>query len=352
VSQRQATTRRRLFRVAVQVVGLAAGAMSLWWCISTAFQERNRHQLELLAHAPGRLIAALAALCFGTLIVNGLIFWVTLLPVRRLRAVDVLATNALCTFLGYVPLKAGAILRVLIHNRRDHVPLPTIGAWLAAILVAMAIAMGPAILATTWRGQIDEVWIAAVGGMMAIGIALTVWISRAFRGPTGLERLTRLLGPLGLRRILATRFWSQLHSGFDMLASPGALTVGVLLRLTDLGIHAGRFLVAARILDVPLAAAQAIPIAIAYFVIGVISPSGLIGFRESGAAVTFGALFAAAGLTTGEASEQFAAVSLLVTAVEAATFLAGGALGLAWLRPDRLIRLRAKESANPAEPPP
>ena len=46
-----------------------------------------------------------------------------------------------------------------------------------------------------------------------------------------------------------------------------------------------------------------------------------------------------------------APVFLLVTATEAVVYLAGAAAGIAWLRPDRLLRLRREVSEPPAPPP-
>lgn len=346
-------TRRRLISLAVQALGLAAGVASLWWCISMALRQENRQQLAHLGDAPRSLIAALAVLSLGTLLTNGLMFWVALLPVRRLRAADVVATNALSTMLAYLPLKAGAVVRIAVHNRRDHVPLATIGAWFTALLVEMALAFAPAIAATIWLQRIDGAWALVVAAMVAAGIAVTVSLARAFRGAAGHARIARLAGPIApLRRFLATRLWTQLHAGFDMLSAPSAVAAGALLRLADLSIHAGRFLVAAKILGVALSPAQALPIALTYFIIGVVSPSGLAGLREGGATVLFGSLFAAAGMASKEAREHFAAVALLVTAVEAVSFLIGGALGLAWLRPDRLIRRGAARGPRAAVTPP
>jgi hypothetical protein len=351
VSSSERSDAGRLLRVAIQIVGIAAGVASLWWCISQALSAKNREQLQHLAEAPRSLILALAGLSLATLITNGLIFWTALCPVRRLRIPDMLAANALCTFLGYVPLKAGALMRVIIHNRRDHVPVPTIGAWFVALLVEIVVAFVPAVGATIWLGRIDGRWAAlTIGGIAVLG-GLVVLVARRFRGPEGLERWSAIFRPIpAIRRLTTTRFWSQLHAGFDMLASPWAVFGVAALRVIDLSTFAARFLVAAAILDVPLSPAQAIPVALAYFLIGVVSPSGLAGLREGGVALLFGSLFAAAGMSTADANRQFAGLALLVTAIEAIAFLAGGAIGLAWLRPDRLLRPRDAGITAPPQP--
>jgi hypothetical protein len=62
------------------------------------------------ARAAGEAAPGPVALLFGcslaTLALNGLIFWVVLLPEKRLRVSDTLATvNAFATMLAYLPFK-------------------------------------------------------------------------------------------------------------------------------------------------------------------------------------------------------------------------------------------------------
>jgi hypothetical protein len=156
-----------------------------------------------------------------------------------------------------------------------------------------------------------------------------------------MEKLVGLTRIDALKRLLRWKVWLQLHAGFDMLSSPGAVFGGMANRLVDTGVQAMRFVVAARIFGVELTLQQALLVSLLYFIVGVASPSGLVGLREGGAAVLAGQLLQKAGLSSEQGRSMFSAVALLVSATEAIAYLAGGALGLAWLRPDRLIRLRA-----------
>lgn len=346
--------RRHAVRLLVQIVGLLAGAASLAWCISMALREKNRQQLDHLLHAPARLILAILALSLATLAINGLLFWIMLAPVRRLRIRDLLATNALCTMIAYLPLKLGAVMRVIIHNRRDHIPLATIGAWFTAMLGAMAVAYAPPLLATLWLGQIGPRWLFAVAAGALIGITVLFLSARAFRGRRGLDRLVSWAGaiplvPLG--RLLRTKLWGNLHAGFDMLASPGAVTGSVVLRLSDIAVTTARFAVAAAILGVNLPLSQALPISITYFLIGIISPAGLAGLREGAATGLAGLLLSKTGATH-DTIHAFAGVALLVTATEAVVNLTCGSIAIAWVRPDRLLRGRTSEISNPTSPTP
>jgi hypothetical protein len=338
-------SRRHILRLLVQLAGLLAGVASLWWCVSQALLPENREQIGRLLHAPAHLLLAMFALSLATIVINGLLFWVMLAPVRRLRVADTVAVNGLCQMVSYLPLKLGAVTRILVHNRRDRVPLPTIGAWFAAMLVPWGAAYAPPLVALLLTRRLNLAWGGLTLGGECASVALVVWLARCFRGVKGLERLGRLaarvpLLPLG--RFLRTKLWGDLHAGFDMLSSPGAVAGSAALRLVDLSIHTARFMVAGAILGSVLPLERALPISVVYFVMGVISPSGQAGLRE-GAATGFAAL-----LLTQEDASGFSPKALLVSATEAPVFLAAGLLGLLWLRPDRLIRAsRAQSAAAP-----
>jgi hypothetical protein len=343
---------RRGLALAVQAAGFLVGLGLLAWAVSMAL--KNREQLSLLGEARWEDVAALLGLSLATLVINGVIFWLTLLPARRLKLGDVLATNGIACSLAYLPFKIGAIARVVIHNRRDRVPLVQIGAWFSGVAVLMVVAFAPPVLAALWLKRIDWAWVAAtVGGEVVLG-SLLVSASMYFRGARGVQRLARVARGIGLARIggllqehsgaaePAPRWhelWSHLHSGFDMLAHPGATAGNLALRLADVMVQGLRFAVAASILNLELPFAAGLVIALAYFTIGVVSPF-IVGMREIGA-VAFAALMLPGAVTITEsgAESPFAAVALLVTAMEALVFLAAGTLGMLWLRPDRLVRV-------------
>lgn len=333
---------RRILRVAIQLIGFAVGLASLAFCVSVALRPENREQLNKLAEAPASTIALLLALSIGSIITSGLMFWVQVLPYRRLPVADVVATNGICSFLGYLPMKAGAIVRVLIHNRRDGIPVLTIGAWFVAVAMIMAVVFVPAVGGLLLLGPLTIVSGAIIAlGIAVIGAAL-VLTSRAFAGQRGQDRLVAIAERLRLRPLrtfLRSGFWAKLHAGFDMLASPGVVAAAILLRILDAALQAARFIVAAGILGLNLPAAQAIPISVTFFIVGVVSPGGQAGIRDASAAGLAAKLVASAG-ATGASFEQFAPVALLVTATEAVAYLATATAGLAWLRPHRLLSLR------------
>jgi hypothetical protein len=251
--------------------------------------------------------------------------------VKRLRWVDVLAVNAVATFLAYFPFKLSIVWRVLVHNRRDGLPVLTIGAWLMSnAAVVLAVLLPPA-LAGLWRQRVDGVYLAAsLGGILVLLLALH-GVARWLGGERGLERLRGLLGRRGWRgRVASSQKFARLHQGLGMLAHAPTLASAAGLRLADLLVQAVRFVVAARAIGETLPAHDAVLIAGVYFLIGVMSPTGAVGAREGG---TTGL----ARVLPGVNYAAFAGIAIAVSAAEVSVVVVSVALALAWLRPWRLL---------------
>jgi hypothetical protein len=224
--------------VALQALGGLVSLALLAWCVYTAWKGGS---LEKLRGLSGGDAWALAGLSLLSLTLNGSLFWVTLRPVKRLRWVDVLAVNAVATFLAYFPFKLSIVWRVLVHNRRDGLPVLTIGAWLMSnAAVVLAVLLPPA-LAGLWRQRVDGVYLAAsLGGILVLLLALH-GVARWLGGERGLERLRGLLGRRGWRgRVASSQKFARLHQGLGMLAHAPTLASAAGLRLADLLVQAVR----------------------------------------------------------------------------------------------------------------
>jgi len=325
---------RHPLKVALQLLGFGVGIGLLAWCIHGALRPENREQLERLREADPALVAALVGLSLLSLVLNGAMFWNGIRPVKPLKMVDVQATHMVAVLLGYLPFKLGLLFRFFMHNRRDGVPLLTIGAWFASVTLIMGAIMVPLLGVSVWRGQMDATWIVAAGGGIVCSAALLMVFARMLSGPVGLARLRGWLGVLGsgelAMKVRGSHAIAHLHAGFDMLAHPATLARGVALRLADVITQAARFGVAAHILDIHLSAGQTILVSLAYFVLGIISPSGMLGAREGGTKVALAALDVTGG-------KGFAAV-LLITAAEMLVQIPAALAGVARLRLWRGVR--------------
>jgi hypothetical protein len=304
-------------RVVVQLVGFCLGIGLLTWCAGIAFSADNRAQLAKLRDAHWSDVLLLVALSLTTLVLNSAAFWSMIRPVRRVPWRSVLGVNCVATALAYLPFKLSLVFRAAAHNRRDGVPLLTIGTWLGNVGAMMLAVIGPALLASVWRPEVDALWWAvAAGGTLAAcaGILIT---ARLFSHEKLWTRFERLLA--GDAAIEPAQAWRRLvrrsqvlpraHEGIRMLAHPSAVIGGAAIRAADIAAQSARFLVAAHIIGVDLPPEQAVAAAAAYFIIGAVAPTGSLGFREAG-------VFALLDPTA------FAIVVLTVTAVEMVVNLA------------------------------
>lgn len=297
-------------RIAFQIVGLVIGLGLLAWAASLALSESNRACFTAMREAPPWKSALLVGLSATGLLLNGLMFWAVLRPLRRLDALDVIAVNAIATFLSVLPFKIGLATRLTIHHRRDKVRWRDLLAWLAAMGALALAVLVPLAAAGLWRRQLDALWwLTAVGG---IGLAnlIGVWCGRsADRWPV-LARLS-----LGADRIVR---------------HPSAVVAHVALRSADIIALTGRFLVASWIIGLALPVDQAVLIATTYFLLSVSTPTGTLGFREAGVA--------ALGLARGLDHDALALLALVVTGAELLAAAIIGVLGAARIRPGAVLR--------------
>ncbi len=327
-------SRRNRVRLVVQLAGFLIGIALLLWCARIAFSPENRAQLESLGEAPAELVVLLLALSAVTVIVNGVMFWFVLRPVKKIDLGGALATNALATFLSYLPFKLSLMARIAIHRQRDGVPLALIGPWFAAVGVVVVATIMPMVLMLIVRPVIDGLWFVMLFILLLISAGLLTALARLIGGQRGLRMVQSLSDrqPIGfIRRFTRSETFLLFDEAIAMLASYPQSLGAVMLRVVDLAAMAGRFYVASRIVGTPLMSDESIVGSATYFLIGVFSPVGALGTREAGTAGILDAF--------GEIDiDLLITISLVVTAAEMVVFTAMAAIGIAWLRPDRLIR--------------
>lgn len=354
--------RRSRSRVLVQVIGFVIGIGLMAWCVSRALSPDNRQHLEKLRDADWRLVAALAGLSLLSLLINGASFWVVIRPVRRIPFTSVLAVNALATALASLPFKLSVLCRFIIHHRRDGVPLLTITVWMGNALTIILATLVPIVLVSLWRGQVDTIWfIAASVGVFIATLAVLV-LARVFSRDAVWRWLDRRIGvpapaadgslvpstpPPGRLRRLIARFdlLPKAREGVWMLAQPGAVFGGAGLRCADITIQAARFVVAAKLLGQVMNPDDALLAASLYFVVGVLSPAGSLGFREAAVVGAHAITTTAAGGPDGSGGGD-SIIVLTVTALDTLVIVGAALVAAIYLRLDRLL-LRTS-SAVPA----
>lgn len=329
-------------RLVLQVVGFLIGIALLGWCVRLALSEENRASLEQLADAPPGALASLLGLSVVGVVANGLIFWAALRPVRRIAPLDVVATNALATFLANLPFKIGLLARIAIHNRRDKVPMAMIFGWFGAVTATLLLVSGALIGAGLLRGVLGGWTVPAAVVFMVLLSGMTVLIAKRLSGERGHRRLSRLIGRVGGKRALRlarTQVIRELHMGLDMLASGRWVAVVVLFRAVDFGAQAWRWVVAGELVGSDVSATDGLLISGGHFLAGALSPVGMLGFREGAAMGTAGLL--------GLDARGFAPIALLTAGAELVVVIAGAGLAIAWLRLDRVLRSRFARTSPP-----
>jgi Lysylphosphatidylglycerol synthase TM region len=323
-------TKRRVWMILVQLIGFAGGIGALWWAVRLAMSEENRDQLSRLSDASPIELLALMALATISVGFNGIIFWVLINPVHRLRATDVISTNAIATFLAYLPFKLSVVSRFVIHNRRDKVPVLTIGAWILAEALLMMAVFVPMGVMSWWQQEANLLW--WIGSLVSIALATLAgcWVARRLAGERGIDWLAKIMG----KRLTGTDSFARLHSGFVMLGNTRAAMIANAFRVLDILAFALRFYVAARVLDLPISPSDSLLLGATYFMIGAASPFGMLGTREAGTIAIASLIGISSAAITEDQSGTvpIAATVLFVTAVEAVVNLGCAGFGIAWLR--------------------
>lgn len=324
-------------KMAVQIFGFLIGIGLMVWVIGAVLSPENQQKLARLREATPQQLLGLLGLSALIIVVSGEVFRRSLAPVKRLPILGLHATNVIACLLALLPFKLSIVFRVIVHNRRDKVPLLTIGAWFAAVSVITLLAVIPILGAGIARGTPDLAWYAISIGGIVVGIGVMLAIARALSRESTWEWFKGVWGRLPLPKALKSHgLMERAHEGVRMLASPGAVLACTGLRMADICVQAFRFMLAATILDQPLSWDQAVLAGGAYFLIGAAAPTGQLGAREAGTAGLLATLVPYIELRT------FATVVLVISGSEMIVLLAGSAIGVAYLRPDRLLRLGHK----------
>ncbi|MEO1535318.1 MAG: hypothetical protein AAFS11_07140 [Planctomycetota bacterium] len=333
---------RRAATLAVQLVGFFIGLAMLGWALRSALSEENRKGLERLGDAEPIQIAALLGVTAVGFVVSGLMFWLTLRPVRRLKAADVVATNFVAIFLSYLPFKLSALFRVAVHRQRDGVPLAVIGPWFGAVGMVLILPTVPMVGFSIIRPEIDLIWLAVtVGGTLFLAWIVSLF-ARFIGGGRGLAKARGIAAKLDLlliNKAVQSQAIEHVDESLGMFAGYGHVLKTMALRVIDIVAFCGRFWIASRILGTELTFEDALLASVIYFFIGVFFPFGALGSREAGTAWLLSAVNSSVDL------DQLALITVVVTGAEVIISLVSGALGVAWLRPDRLLRqLRTRDS--------
>lgn len=301
--------KRRRWRLVRNVLGALLSVALFVWALRLGWTEQNIESVGRILGSEWELGASLVALTVLSIIVNGLTFWILARPVAKLRASDVVAVNAMATFLALLPFKVSVIVRGLVHHRRDGVRFKDLVSWFASASAFGAVVLGPIAVASLWRGELDALWwLVALGGSL-VGTVAGVVLGR-----------------------LADRFrWLHTASlGADRITRDARIAaIQYALRVIDAVSLCLRFWVAAQIVEMALGPSRALLLGTSYFLLTILAPSGALGVAEAGTS--------GVGALAGFELERVAGLALVVTAANATVALLMALVGAWWLRLDRVL---------------
>ncbi|MBX3353590.1 MAG: hypothetical protein KF684_11715 [Phycisphaeraceae bacterium] len=303
-------------RIAVQALGAAIGVVLFVWTIRLAFTPQNQESIQGLLRAGPLLIFVMFLLNLATIVINGLGFWIASKPVRPVPALSCILTNAVASFLAFLPFKTSFIVRVLIHNKRDGVSMRLMVPWMLGFGLSTIGAFFPMLLASTLAPQIGWRWV-------PLGVA----------GAYVCTVIGSLLGKLASKRVAWLRALSL--GSYVVVRDTPVMLWACTFRLLDTGVQAGRFLVVAAAMGISLPIERAVFDATVYYMIGSASPGGVLGFREGGLA-----WFASLLNLDDDAINEVALLALAVTGAEAAFFCVFAVIAAGVMRLDRLVLKR------------
>lgn len=323
------------WRSAVQIAGFVIGVGLLAYCVwMVASNETYRKQVVELWSKPGHLWAMFGLSC-AILVFTGMMFRAVLKPVKTIPVADAAAVNSLCTLLGNAPFKLSLVVRVLIHTKRNELPLGVVVAWMGASAAVMVMSVGPPLAATLIVKELNGLWWLIAGGGTVIWAAVTVVIGRVVSRESAWSALQAWCGRRAgwLGRLARSKFALHVREWLMMLSDWRTVGEAMLWRTLDFVSGSARFIIAASAIGAAITLDQAAAADSAYFLIQTAAPTGALGTREAGTIAVLKPMI----------GESLPVMILAVSAVETAANLVLGLIGAMYLRVWALWRERKAE---------
>lgn len=334
----ESTQSKRRLTILLQGIGFLACIGLMVWVAISVLKPENRDKLARIRSMEPSDLALLLGLSALIVFVSGGTFRQMLTPVRRLKMVDVQATSVIASLLALLPFKLSIVFRVLVHSRRDNIPLFTIGAWFLAVTAVIGAVLAPVMVVNALHPRVDGAWFVLGAGAVALSVGFMFTVARLALAPRGwaiIESIWTKLAPGFLRR---SGLLDRGRESLRMIGDPWALGTSVILRLTDIAAQAARVYIASRVIGAPMLPGESLLAGSVYFLIGAIAPTGQVGAREQGTATFVSVVAPTLNVDT------LKIIVVVISASELLVLLIGSLFGAVWLRPDRLLR-------SPANPP-
>jgi hypothetical protein len=316
-------------RAALQVVGFALGTALVLWVVKGALDaaaDPSRAGIMESVRAAWQsrpwLVAGIAITTVLSLVIDGALFWLVLLPVRRLGFMEIQWLTCVTATSNFFPVRLGIPVRYAYALLANRMPFAEATAWFVAVTLVILVSLGAITAATAAFPQPGAGWAALV--LAGIGAGWFVFRHAAALGP-----VARRLGP-----------W------LPMVTTPWTYWTGTLIRVAEVFLWIVRMWCAAEILDLGLDFATVTVLGVASIAV-MLNPLGRLGFREA-TTVIVANWMAGGGLDVAHADAGFTQLALLESLGEMLTTIPAGIASLPFLV--RWYRFRRREAAAQAAP--
>ena len=311
-------------RMAAQAVGFAVGIALVAWVVKGAIDAANDPSragiLECVRAAwESRpwLVAGIALTTVLSLVIDGALFWLILLPVRRLGFMEIQWLTFVTATSNFFPVRLGIPVRYAYAMLANRMGFLEATAWFVALTLVILVSLGAVVAATAAVPVPGVAWALLV----LVALAAGGWILQRAAG----------LGPVRAR----------MGEWTPMLTTPRTYWAGTLLRVAEVLLWVVRMWCAAEILGLGLSFATVTVLGVASIAV-MLNPVGRIGFREA-TTVVVANWMAGGGLDVAHADAGFKQLALLESLGEMATTIPMGIVAAPFLA--RWYRRRRREAA-------
>jgi hypothetical protein len=311
-------------RMAAQAVGFAVGIALVAWVVKGAIDAANDpsragilESVRAAWESRPWLVAGIALTTALSLAIDGALFWLILLPVRRLGFMEIQWLTFVTATSNFFPVRLGIPVRYAYAMLANRMGFLEATAWFVALTLVILVSLGAVVAATAAVPVPGVAWALLV----LVALAAGGWILQRAAG----------LGPVRAR----------MGDWTPMLTTPRTYWAGALLRVAEVLLWVVRMWCAAEILGLGLSFATVTVLGVASIAV-MLNPVGRIGFREA-TTVVVANWMAGGGLDVAHADAGFKQLALLESLGEMATTIPMGIVAAPFLA--RWYRRRRREAA-------
>jgi hypothetical protein len=247
----------------VQLVGFAVGAALLWWLVKGALdtaRDPSRtgiiESVQLAWSQRPWLVIGIVLTTVASLVIDGALFWLVLLPVRRLKFMEMQWLTLVASLSNFFPVRLGIAVRYTYHLRANRLTFLQCTAWFIAVTLVILASLVAVVAATMVDSHPDVLWaVTALAALAVSGLALR-WV-------VTLPVIRRRMGGWDRMLTVQSTYWA-----------------GALLRVIEVLLWIVRMWCAAEILNLGLSFATVTILGVAAIAV-MLNPLGRLGFREA-----------------------------------------------------------------------